>query len=172
MSYSADLHLPQIKSADACRAIGCTPQWLKNVVSRTPRVVLLQEDERVQLGERQFLSLSLSSVLHLTLVNRLAKTFDIRRAHQYASTFTYFGAPAARRAPERFPGSLYRDGRTYLFADPEMVVGEVVFAPPDKDVVTFFFEGTHGRGVGHPVVIIDVTRVDAEVRLELGMSEG
>ena len=150
--YQDNPTLPQIRSADACAAIGCNAQWLKNMVSRTPAVVFLQPGERIDRGGRQYLALSLVSVIHLGLVHRLSGKDrpTPRRAHELASVFTYSGAASiGPNGQDREPGELFDRGFTYLFVDPAEVLAEVVAAEPGSDVIQFLRTG-RDRNSGSP----------------------
>lgn len=165
--YRWDLNLPQVRSADACRAIGCNSQWLRNMVSRTPPVVLLRDDERVDVGERQYLQFTIRSVIHLALVCQLTETYTPRRAHEYAAAFTYFGGEAG--GPPRDPADLFYSGHTLLFVDPTREHGVVVAADPKDSWVTVFAQGTQGVRTIAPIAVMSMNLLVGHVRAELGV---
>jgi hypothetical protein len=174
--YAEDPRLPQIRSADACRAIGCTAQWLKNHVSRTPPVVLLLPAEREDRGDRQYLKLTRQSVVHLALVRRLERYMAPREAHLVATGFTYVGDSVATAGQDREPGMLFAEGRTLLFARPE---GEGICTPLDPGdrkagreptaAFDMIFKASRGAGVGEPMIVLDVSRVADDVAAQLGL---
>lgn len=166
-AYRWDLNLPQVRSADARRAIGCNTQWLRNMVSRSPAVVLLGEDERIDVGDRQYLKLTIRSVIHLALVFELSKIYTPRRAHEYAAAFTYFGAEAG--GPDREPGGLFDTGHTLLFVDPDREHGVVVPADPKAPWSVVTFEGTQGKGLAGPVAVMSMNDLSRRVRARLGV---
>lgn len=142
------------------------------VSRRGAPVVLLRAEERVDVGDRQYLQLSLQSVVHLALVHRLSGRDGPtpRRAHELASAFTYFGgASMDRTQQDREPGELFERGYTYLFADPAEVHGEVVAAEPATNVLEFLGRGRHGRNDDQPFTLLNVTKLVWRVREGLGL---
>lgn len=107
---------PRFGSVDACAAIGCNTQWLKNVLSRSPIVVALPPQERKTVGDRQYFEFSLRSIVHLALVKKLARNMPLPLADIAASNFT--------RLPSTFDPELFarhmadelRPGDGYLVA--------------------------------------------------------
>jgi hypothetical protein len=132
--YADDLHLPQIPSADACRAAGIEQVTLKSWISRKPSAVLLSDAERAEAGERTRFLFTLNRVNQIALTAEgVGLGLGPRAAALIAASFTDgtsgitdTGAPVSRGLGELFP-----TGQTLLVAYPGGQVGYVLNATAD-----------------------------------------
>lgn len=170
MSYIDDPHIPQIPSAEACKAAGIDQTTLKGWISRKPPAILLTNEERsaLELGGR-FL-FSLNRVVHIALVAELVRLkIGPRDATLIAAGFTDTGkGPLFPGDEHRNPGALFKTGQTLLIYDLSRdQFGRVIKADPKDswhDVMC-----SQGRSSSVAAIIVNVNTVVERVRSALGL---
>lgn len=188
--YVNDPDVPQIFSADACKAAGTDPATLKNWISRTPSAILMSDDdraafagqteltdtgsskERVSAGSGRSHLFTYRRVMQIALVQELVDMgFPPRRAGMIAAGFTDVGDGGGGFVGDtveigRMPGELYKSGLTFLIAAKGREIGHVLQVTMKTPMVEALFHGGHDRT---SAAIVDVTKVHAKVTAGLGV---
>lgn len=166
MPYLDDPEIPQISSADACRAAGIDAATLKNWLSRSPAVLPLAITERVPAGARTVFLFPMRRVYQLAIIAELVRmglTPKVAAAH--ATRFTDSGG-TSYGGHTRLPGRLFESAETFLVASTTNDSARVVAISPDTHLTKVLADLSPASS---GAFFLNLGHVYYRVRSELGL---